>query len=92
MNDIMKIVKALDDPDTFLKGITKTIKNETKERKGNFLNTLLGTLASTFLGNMLARKGIIRAGYENKQGEGITRAGYGSSIKRKLLFRLHHIL
>ena len=34
MNDIMKIVKALEDSNILLKGITKTIRNETKEQKG----------------------------------------------------------
>ena len=33
MNDIMKIVQALKDSNILLKGVTKTIKNETKERK-----------------------------------------------------------
>ena len=45
---------------------------------------LLGTLASTLLGNMLAGNGIERAGYGKKQVEGIARAGYGSSIIKKL--------
>ena len=40
----MKIVQALEDFNTLLKGITKTIKNETKEQKGVFLSILLGTL------------------------------------------------
>ena len=35
MNDIMKIVQALEDSNILLKGVTKTIKNETKEQKGN---------------------------------------------------------
>ena len=43
---------------------------------------LLGSLASTLLGNMLTVKGIERAGFGNKQGEGIVRAEYGSSIKK----------
>ena len=43
---------------------------------------LLCTLASTLLGNRLAAKGILRAGYGNKQGRGIVRAGCGSSIKK----------
>ena len=60
MNDIMKIVQALVDSDILLKGITKTIKNKTKERKGFFLSMMLGTLASTLLGNMLTGKGIVR--------------------------------
>ena len=40
---------------------------------------LLGTLSASFLGNMLAGKGIVRAGYGNK-GKGIVRAGYGSKM------------
>ena len=39
---------------------------------------LLGTLGATLLRNMLTRKGILRAGYGNKEGKGILRAGYGS--------------
>ena len=66
MNDIMKTVQALEDSDSLLRGITKAIKNETKEQKGGFLSMLLGTLASTLLGNMLAGNGIVRAGYGNK--------------------------
>ena len=34
MNDMMKIVQALEDSNILLKGVTKTIKNETKEQKG----------------------------------------------------------
>ena len=37
MNDIIKIVQALEDSNILLKGITKTIKNETKEEKKGFL-------------------------------------------------------
>ena len=46
MNDIMKIVQAVDDSNTFLKGVTKTIKNETKEQKEEFLGMLLRTLGA----------------------------------------------
>ena len=35
-NDIMKIVQALEDSGILLKGVTKAIKNETKEQKGGF--------------------------------------------------------
>ena len=41
MNDIMKIVQDLEDSNTLLEGITKTIKNKTKEHKGKFLGMLL---------------------------------------------------
>ena len=58
MNDIMKIVQAVEDSNILLKGVTKTIKNETKEQKGGFLSMLLGTLGASLLGNLLTRKRI----------------------------------
>ena len=73
----MKIVQALEDSNILLKGVTKTIKNETKEQKGVFLSMLLGTLAASLLGHLLTGKIFIRAG------EGTVRAGYGYSFKRK---------
>ena len=63
INYIMKIVQALEDSNILLKRVTKTIKNETKEQKGRFLSMLLGTLGASLLGNLLARKGIVRAGF-----------------------------
>ena len=80
MNDIMKIVEALQDSSTLLKGVTKTIKNETKKQKGEFLSLLLGTLGVSLLGNLLSEKGIARAGSRNKKGKGIVRAGYGNKM------------
>ena len=77
MNDIMKIVQALEDSNILLKGVTNTIKNETKEQKGGFLSMLLGTLGASLLGNLLSGKGIARAGSENNEGKGIVRAGTG---------------
>ena len=44
INEIMKIVQALEDSNTLLKRVTKTIKNKAKEQKGGFLVMLLGTL------------------------------------------------
>ena len=80
MNDIMKIVQALEDSNILLKGLTKTIKNETKEQKGGFLSMLLDTLGASLLGNLLSGKGNV------KDGEGIVRAAYGSSIKKSCNF------
>ena len=79
MNDIMKIVQALEDSNILLKGVTKTIKIETKEQKKGFLSMLLGTLGASLLGNLLTGKGI-KAHFENKKGKGIARAGYGNKI------------
>ena len=77
MNDIRKIVQALKNFNILLKGATKTIKNEIKEQKGGFLSISLCTLVASLLGNILAGKGIVRAGSGNKKGKGIVRAGYG---------------
>ena len=79
MNDIVKIVQALEDSNILLKRVTETIKNETKEQKGGFLSMLLGTLGASLLGNLLAGKGIVKAGCGNKKGKGIVRAGSGKN-------------
>ena len=76
MKDIMKIIKALENSGILLKGVSKTIKNETKEQRGGFLSMLLGTLGASLLGNLLTGgKGIMHAG------DGIVRAGSGSKKK-----------
>ena len=78
MNDIMKIVEALENSGILLKGVSKTIKKETKEQSGGFLSMLLGTLGASLLGNLLTSgKGIVRAG------DKIVRAGKGSGSKKK---------
>ena len=68
---------ALEDSNILSKEVNKTIKNKTNEQKGGFLSMLLGTLGAKLLGNLLAGKGIVRAGSGNKIGKGIARAGYG---------------
>ena len=80
MNDIMKTVQALEDSNILLKGVTETIKNETKEHKGGFLSILLGTLGESLLGNLLSGKGVVRAGSGNRKGKGIVRAGSGNKM------------
>ena len=66
MNDIIEINQALEDSNILFKVVTETIKNEKKKQKGGFLSMLLGTLRASLLGNMLAGKGIVRAGYGNE--------------------------
>ena len=76
MDDILKIVKSLEDSGVLLKGVSETIQHEAKEQRGGFLSMLLGTLGASLLGDVLSKslsgKGVIRAG------EGTIRAGYGS--------------
>ena len=79
MEDILKIVKSLEDSGVLLKGVSETIQNEAKEQKGGFLSLLFGTLGASLLRNMLADKRSIRAG------EGTAKVGFGSkrsSLKR----------
>ena len=78
MEDLIKIVKSLEDSSILLKGVTESVQNEVKDQKGGFLSMLLGTLGANLLGNLLtgkgafhARKAIHRAG----KGKGIHRAG-----------------
>ena len=80
MKDILKIVKSLEDFGLLLEGVSETSKNEAKEQKGGFLSMSLGRQGAIVLRNMLAGKGIIRAG------EGTARVGYGSkksSLEKK---------
>ena len=69
MNDIMKIIKSLEESCLLIKVLAKQLKMKQKEKKGKFLSMLLGTLGASLLGNLLAGKGKIRAG------EGTIRAG-----------------
>ena len=48
----MKIVKSLEKSSLFIKEVSKTIKNEAKEKKGELIGKLLGTLAANTVGNM----------------------------------------
>ena len=76
----IKIAQALEDSNILLKGVTKTIENETKEQRGGFLGMSLGTLGASLLGNLLTGKGVVRACYGNKKGKVIVRAGYGNEM------------
>ena len=76
MDDILKIVKSLENSGVLLKGVSETIQHEAKQQRGGFLGMLLGTLGASLLGDVLSTglsgKSVTRAG------EGTIRAGYGS--------------
>ena len=81
MQDVLKIVKSLEDSGKLLDGITETVKNAKRSKKGKkvfFLSTLLGTLGASLLGDLLTKnlsgRGVIRAG------KGTIRADYRSKI------------
>ena len=60
--DVIKIVKSLEDSNSLLKWVSETVNNEGKKQTGGFLSMLLGTLGASILGNMLAGKGMNRDG------------------------------
>ena len=73
MIDLLKIDQALEDSNILLKGVTKTIKNETKRKISKHF---IGCFRSQFVRNLLAGKGTVRASSWNKKGKGTVRAGY----------------
>ena len=75
MEDLIKIVKSLENSGLLLNGVTESAKNEIKEQKGGFFSMSLGTLGASLLGNLLTGKGI------NKAGEGIVRTGEGNNTE-----------
>ena len=72
MEDIMNIVKSLEDSGLLLKEVSETIQNELKEKKRRISQLASRYIRCKFIRNMLANKGI------NRAGEGFIRAGYGS--------------
>ena len=83
VNDILRIVKSLENSGLLLKGVSETIQHEAKEQRGGFLSMLLGTLGASLLDDILSKglsgKGVLRAG------KGTVRAAYGSkrpSVKK----------
>ena len=77
MNDIIKIVKSLENSGVLLKGVSETIQHEAKEQRGGFLSMLLGTLGASLLGNLLTG------------GKGVISAGEGIKKKSNLLIPFH---
>ena len=67
-----------------IKGINKTIKNEAKKHKADFLGMLLGTLGDSLLGNLLTSKGM---NCSNIHEWGVIRVGEGKIIASKVIIR-----
>ena len=80
MEDLIKIVKSLEDFGLLLRVVTESVRTEIKEQKGGFLSMLLGTLGASLLGNLLSGIGINKNGKGiRRTGEGIIRAGEGNN-------------
>ena len=61
MNDIITIVKSLEESGLLIKDVSETIKNEAREHKGRIFIMLLGTIGASLLGNLLTGKETISA-------------------------------
>ena len=63
LNDVMKIVKSLEESTLSIKDVSETNKlKEAKEQKRRFLSMLLGKLGASLLGNLLTGKEVMRTG------------------------------
>ena len=64
MNDILKIIKPLEDLGVLIDGVTETVKSEIKKQEGGFYGVLLAPLASSLVQPVIYSvvKGITRRG------------------------------
>ena len=78
MDDVMKMIKSLEESSLMIKGVSETIKNEAKEQKGGLIGMLLSTLDDSLLENPLTPKGVMKAGEGTiRSGEGVIAMGQG---------------
>ena len=71
LTDIIKIVKSLEESGLLMKGVSKTIEKEVKEKNRGFLDMLAATLAASLLESTLTGKRVVRGG------DAVIRAGEG---------------
>ena len=64
MNDIIKIIKSLEDSGVLIDGVTETVKHEIKEQEGGFSGALLASLATSLVQPVISSevKGISERG------------------------------
>ena len=61
MDDIIRIIKLLENSGILIDRISKTVKREIKRQESGFLGMLLGLLSASMLANTIARKGTMGA-------------------------------
>ena len=75
MNDIIKVIKSLEDLSVLIDGVTETVKDEIKKQKGGFDGALLPPLTASLVQLVISsivkgisERGVRRAGrwYLNK--------------------------
>ena len=83
MNDVVKIIKSLEDLGVLIDGVTKTVKHEIEKPEGGFLGALLAPLASSLV------QPVISSVVKSISWRGVTREGRGYMDKK---FYFHFIL
>ena len=71
MNDVIKIIKLLEDPLTLIDGVTETVKHEIKKQEGRFIGALLAPLVTSVV------QPVISSVVKSISGRGVRRAGEG---------------
>ena len=72
MNDIIELIKSLEDSSVLIDGVTQTVKHEIKKQEDRFLEALLAPLATSIVQSVISSvvKGTSKRGaerwYENK--------------------------
>ena len=69
MNDVIKIIKSLEDSGVLIDDVTETVKHEVKKQEGRFLGALLGPLVASLL------QPVISSVIKGISGRGVRRAG-----------------
>ena len=71
MNDIIKIIKSLEDSSVLIDGVTETVKHKIKKQNGRFLGALLALLSTSLV------QPVISSAVKGINGRGVRRAGRG---------------
>ena len=82
VNNIINIIKSLEDSGVLINGVTETVKHEIRKQEGEFLEALLATLSASLV------QPVISSVVKVISGKGVRRAGRGY-MNKKILVSLH---
>ena len=69
MNDMIKIIKSLEDSGVLIDGVTETVRHEIKKQEGGFLGAFLAPLAGLLV------QPVISSVVKGIRGTGVRRGG-----------------
>ena len=80
MNEIIKIIKSLEDSGVLLDGVTETVKHDIKNKKADFLDLLTSDLLTPSAASLV--EPVISSVVKGISGRGVRRAGRGYVDKK----------